>query len=240
MRAGEAVLGILPVGTANVVGRELRLPFDARGAAQLIAAGHTRPMDVGLHLGRRFLLGAGAGLDAAVTAAVMARRGQRSSLWRWVAPAVKTVLTYEYPRIRAIVDGNLVSEAAQYAIAGNCRYSAGIFPATPRAAIDDGLLDVCLLHDLSVPRIITLLGKVWRPSFVEGAGVIYLQGRHVRLEAVDAPVPLQVDGDPAGELPAEFEVSPRAVRVVTAFCGSADAEDPDKHGQTRTNTDRHR
>lgn len=214
MPTGGATLGMLPVGTANVVGRELGLPFDVKGAAPMILAQRTRPMDVGLHGGRRFLLGAGAGLDAAVTREVMARRGKKSSMWRWVAPTVKTVLQYGYPKIRVSVDGKMISESAEYAIVGNCRYSAGLFPATPHARIDDGLLDVCLLHRLSVLRVAQLLGTVWWPGFTEHPEVAYVQGKEVMFEPVADPVPLQVDGDPAGELPAAFGILPRAIHVV--------------------------
>lgn len=223
MAGGPAMLGILPVGTANVVGRELRLPFDPEGAALLIAAGHTRAMDVGLHAGRRFMLGAGAGLDAAVVAEVAAQRGHKSSLMKWVLPAAKTVLRYRFPLIRVTVDDRVISESAQYAIVGNCRYSAGAFPATPNAVVDDGLLDVCLFHGLSIPRILALLGRVWRPGFINGPGITYVQGSSITLEPLEHPVLLQVDGDPAGELPAEFSLLPRAINVVTPFIPSPQA-----------------
>jgi diacylglycerol kinase family enzyme len=178
-------------------------------------------MDAGLRNGRRFMLGAGAGLDAAVAEAVSARRGKKSSLWKWVGPSVRTCLRYPFPPIRVTVDGEVLSEAAQYAIVGNCRYSAGIFPATPRARIDDGLLDVCLFHDLSVVKIAWLAVLLWRPSFIERKDVIYRQGKHVEFEAAREDIaPLQVDGDPAGQLPATFDVEEKAVRIITPRAGS--------------------
>jgi YegS/Rv2252/BmrU family lipid kinase len=209
-------MAILPSGTANVVARELRIPRDAAVVAQCIAERRSRPLDVGLCGERRFLLGAGAGLDAAVVREVSARRGARSSLLKWVGPSIATILRYGFPPIRATVDGAVVSESAQYAIVGNCRYSAGVFPITPKALPDDGLLDVCLLHGLTPLRLLGLLASVWRPGFVDRKDVIYLQGRDVVFEpAGEEPAPLQVDGDPAGELPAHFGILPRAVRIVT-------------------------
>lgn len=210
-----AALGILPVGTANVVARELRLTHDVEQAAELVAKGARRPMDVGQCNGRRFLLGAGAGLDAAVAAAVKEKRGQKSSVWMWVVPSITTILTYRFPEVRAIVDGNVISDRAQYAIVGNCVYSAGVFPGTPKAKIDDGIFDVCLLHDLNPLRLARLAATVWNPNFIDLPYVTYTQGKEVTFEPVAAAVPLQIDGDPAGNLPATFTIAPSGVEVFT-------------------------
>ena len=212
----DSALAILPTGTANVVARELRLPTDPTEAAALILRGKTMPMDAGRRDGRRFMLGAGAGLDGAIAEAVSRKRGQKSSLWKWVGPSIRTCLSYSFPAIRVTVDGAVASETAQYAIVGNCRYSAGVFPATPRARIDDGLLDVCLFHDLNIAKLAWIAAFVWRPSFIERKDVIYRQGKHIEFAvAAEAAAPLQVDGDPAGRIPAVFQVEEKAVRVVT-------------------------
>jgi diacylglycerol kinase (ATP) len=209
-------IAICPVGTANVVARALGMKGDPRFTASAIAAGKTVPVDIGLHGERRFLLGAGAGLDAAVTQAVQEQRGRRSSLAKWVLPALKVVARYSYPGIRVTVDSDVIAERAGYVIVGNCRNSAGIFPATPRAKLSDGLLDVCAFTDLSLARLAWLLINVWRPSYVEQPWIAYRQGRDIRLEpmAGEAPAPLQVDGDSAGVIPANFTVAPWRVNMV--------------------------
>ena len=209
-------VAILPVGTANVVARELKMKSDPQRIAQHISDRRVRRVDVGVHGKRRFLLSAGAGLDAAIVAAVHENRGRRSGLAKWVAPAIRTALKYTYPKMRVTVDGETVSETAQYALIGNCRYSAGIFPATPKAVIDDGLLDVCLLHDLRPARIAALAVNVWRSTFTQQPSVTYRQGKHITIEpTVSGPIPLQIDGDPAGEIPAEFLILPKALLVIT-------------------------
>jgi YegS/Rv2252/BmrU family lipid kinase len=212
----DSTLAILPMGTANVVARELRLPRDPAESAALILQGKTMPMDAGLRNGRRFLLGAGAGLDAAVAEAVSRVRGKKSSFWKWVGPSIRTALSYAFPAIRVTVDGEVVSETAQYAVVGNCRYSAGVFPVTPRARIDDGLLDVCLFHDLNAVKLAWLAALVRNPSFIERKDIVYRQGKRIAFAvAGETAAPLQVDGDPAGRIPADFEVEEKAVSVIT-------------------------
>jgi diacylglycerol kinase (ATP) len=211
----EAMLAILPAGTANVVARELSIPGDPMRVAEMIANPRPRWMDAGLFGGQRFLLGAGAGLDAAISERVSGQRGKRSSKLRWVWPTVSTILGYSFPKIRVTVDGLLISDQAEYAIVGNCRYSAGVFPATPNAKIDDGLLDVCVFRDLRPWRILHTLPAVWSGGHIRRKDVTYIQGKKVAFHSADdSEVPFQVDGDPRGHLPAEFSIEPRAVQVL--------------------------
>ncbi len=215
MRDTTATLAILPMGTANVVARELGIPRGPRAVAEMIVEHHIRDMDVGLTNGERFLLGAGAGFDAAVAQALSNSRGRSSSYLKWIGPVLSTAFTYSFPEIRAVVDGKEVSATAQYAIVGNCRYSAGVFAATPKAKIDDGLLDVCLMHDLNPLRLAGLALQLRHARFLERDDVVYVQGKHVELTpASDDPAPLQIDGDPAGSIPAEFTIAPKALQVV--------------------------
>lgn len=211
-----ARIAILPVGTANVVARELGMRSDATSVAKAILDGHAVAMDIGLHGARRFLLGAGAGIDAAVTKVVQEGRGKKSNLLHWVWPAFKTVMRYTFPPIAVTVDGERVAEGAQYVIIGNCRNSAGIFPATPRARVGDGLLDVCAISGISKARIAWLLANVWRPDFIDRPWIDYRQGKVIELQPADseATVYLQIDGDPAGQIPARFEVADWPVHMV--------------------------
>lgn len=208
-------LAILGVGTANVVARQFRLPRRPAPVADLVLAGKTVEMDLGLRDGERFLLGAGAGLDAAIVAKVESGRKRSSSLARWVVPSISTILSYTYPKIRAIVDGEVVSETAEYAIIGNCVMSAAVFPATPHARTDDGLLDVCLLHDITAFKCATLAFAVFSPRFTQRKDIVYRQGKSIRLEPAEGEAaPLQVDGDPGGFVPVDFGVEQAALTLL--------------------------
>lgn len=206
---------VLPVGTANVVAREFKIPRNPNQLAAQLESYRVIPMDLGSARGKRFLLGAGAGLDAAITAKVKAKRGRTSSLWIWVRPSIETILRYNYPKIKVTVDGVVASEGAHYAIVGNCIYSAGVFPSTPLAKTDDGLLDVCLIHDITAFKCMALAAQVWNPRFIERPDVTYRQGREIEFDVAESEAaPLQIDGDPAGEVPVRFTVLPRAAHIM--------------------------
>lgn len=215
MDLGRSALTILRAGTANVVSRELRLRAKPEQLAGLIAARSTRRMDVGVVNGRRFLLGIGAGLDAAVVRRVTLQSNGRRGLKRWIVPSIQGVLNFNHAPIRVKVDGETVTESATYAIVGNCRYSAGVFPTTPQADIADGKLDLCAMHRLSPLKLATIALAVWTPGFTKRRDIVYRQGAEIVLEpANNLPVALQVDGDAAGFLPARCTVLPQALEVI--------------------------
>ncbi len=215
MDPGRARLTILRAGTANVASRELRLPVDPAALAALIAAGPSRRIDIGVVNGRRFLLGIGAGLDGAVVRRVADHKSRLHGVARWIAPAIHVGLHFNHAPIRARVDGDVVSETSTYAVVGNCRYSAGLFPTTRRAKLDDGRLDLCAMHRLSIPKLLAIAFAVWSPRFPDRSDVVYRQGAVIELEAAsDLPVPLQVDGDAAGFLPARCTVLAQALEVI--------------------------
>lgn len=214
-RSGAA-MAILPVGAVNVVARELGLCADPLVLGTLIAEGTTRRMDVGLCGDRRFLLGGGAGLDGAVVAAVHGNRaGKKINVWSYVRPTARIILREVHPKICVTVDGKTICEDGEYVTVGNCRKSSGAFVTTPDARIDDGLLDVCVLRDLSFFHTLSMLWGVLTPGFTHREDVSYCQGRTIELRpAGPDPVLLQLDGDPAGMIPVTMHVLHQALRVI--------------------------
>jgi diacylglycerol kinase family enzyme len=215
MDLDRCCLAILRAGTANAVSRDLRLKADPGFLAGLIAERSSRRVDLGVLNGRRFLLGVGAGFDAAVVRREAERKSGLRGLRRWVLPTIQVILNFNHAPIRVKVDGEIVTETSTYAIVGNCRYTAGLVPTTPRARLDDGRLDLCALHRISAAKLIWLALSVWSPRFPDSRGVVYRQGAVIELEAAsNLPVPVHVDGEAAGFLPARCTALPAALEVI--------------------------
>lgn len=204
-------LGILPLGTTNVLALELDLPFDLGGACRVIGQGKTVPLSLGKANGRCFTFAAGAGFDGYVVAAVdrYAKPLIHKGVYAW--EAAKGLLRYPYPSLR-VVTAEGTYEGYHLVIA-KARFYGGRFVMAPEA-------------DVQNPRLVCCLFQRPGPWAVLRYGWGVLTGRHLRYPDVRRwetsrvevgsarPVPVQVDGDPFGTLPLTVEVAPDAVRVL--------------------------
>lgn len=209
----DVSVALFPVGTGNVVAKELRLPRRIGPFCRMLGAGRERALDVGSAGGRRFLAFVGAGFDAAVARRMAERRAGGTRMADYAGLIVRTLADYDFPRITVAVDGAEPVASGGFALVSNVRSYGGPFVLTPRARCDDGQLDVCVLPRAGRARYVwTTLGLLAHlPPALMGAR--QLRGQRVRLEA-DDQVPYQVDGDPAGTLPVEVRVLDRKARFI--------------------------
>ena len=92
-------------------------------------------------------------------------------------------------------------------------FGAGMHVA-PEAVLDDGLLDVVVVRALSRPALLAKLRKIYAGTHLSDPAVRHARGRVVEADAPPGLVPLELDGEPLGTLPARLEVLPAALRVV--------------------------
>ncbi len=209
-------VGIVPTGTANVVARELRLPFDAREASRIVAGGRERPLDAGearTTAGtRRFLCCAGAGLDGEVVKAIAEGRTGALGFRGWVGPILRSIARYDFPAIRVSADGGPPVPATTVVVCNTANWG-GLFSLVPSAAPGDGVLDACLFEGTRRRSLFRYTWGAWRGTLPGHRDVRTVRGRSFRIEA-DRPVAVEVDGDPFGTTPLEVRVLPGAARVL--------------------------
>jgi YegS/Rv2252/BmrU family lipid kinase len=211
LAGSQTTLGILPGGRGNDFARTLGLPLDPVRACGVIAAGNTRSVDVGEVDGRVFLGVASCGLDSDVN-----RRANEAKLVRgrfvYVSALFGGLARWRMARFRLTVDGDETAfRGYTAAIANTGRYGGGVRLA-PEARIDDGLLDVITIRDVSRLRYLAMLPRAFSGTHVDGRWVQAGRAREVHLEA-DRRFVIYADGDPIGETPATVGIRPGALRV---------------------------
>lgn len=213
-------LAMLPSGTANVLAKELRLPRDPEGLARVLQEGKDETWDLCVERGggRRFLLFASAGYDAHVVHLFHAARTGPVKMWQYVWWGLKSLLQYEIPRIEVEIDGTTVTSDASWVLLSQVAAYGGPLVFTPRAKPGSGAFEVMVIRGRSRWTVIRILAwAIW--SWLTGCepqpgGVTFHRGKRVRLTSPDArEVPMQVDGDPGGRLPADLEIVPGALKV---------------------------
>lgn len=203
---------IIPLGTANLMGQHLGIRWDlphvAEQVSYVIGRNHIRRIDVGKANDRLFLLMTGVGFDAKIVYHLDRLRNGPIRLWNYLIPSALTFADEPGVTLRVKLDGETIfSDAKALAFVGNlAEYGTG-FPVLPYARGDDGLLDVCILPCDSRKELVHLFLLAAAGEHVQAEGVVYRQGKHVEIES-PSPVPVQVDGDPAGFTPVSIDLLP--------------------------------
>jgi len=210
-------LGILPLGTANVFARELRIPFDIETAWNVALSGVTRCVDLGCaefsDKTRLFVQLAGVGLDALAVRNVSWKLkkifGPLSYVWSGLE-----VIAGEEMAFRVHANGLSKPEQSQAVFVGNGKFYGGSIPMFPRAELDDGLLDVCLFPSKRVPDLVRYTSGLFRGTHTNFSDVIYFQASSVECEPIIRKIPFELDGDDFGDAPVRFKAINQALRVV--------------------------
>jgi len=213
-----ATLGILPLGTANVLARELGLPLEPEAACGRILTGSAFRMDVGVATdgegtGRRFACMAGIGFDADVIREVGPRLKRYLRSLAFPIAALKVYLRGGLPELR-VVDGD-TTHVAQFAVVANGRYYGGEFETAEDASLTSGGLEVVLIEKVGLLARPDVLARILAKKPLDRTMKSFAsRGIRAESEAGGARVPVQIDGEVWGELPMSFRVEPAAVAVI--------------------------
>ena len=211
----ETALGVLPLGTVNVWAREVGIPVHTLLAREILLRGIRRRVDLGKAGDRYFLLMAGIGFDAEVTLHAEQSRLKRVGLKvvDYGATTLRLGVTRRPTRVTLHANGRAKDANVLMILIGNTRLYAGAFSFAKRAMADDGLLDLVVMGDGSIPfRMSVFTRALWRRASL-GPYVRYSRFREIELHS-QTPLDVQVDGEPIGKLPMKFSVVPQAVTVI--------------------------
>jgi YegS/Rv2252/BmrU family lipid kinase len=205
LAGSAAALGVLPVGTMNLFAKEHGLPEDLAGAWAVIRDGATREIDIASANGQHFIQLAGVGFDAQVVKETTWESKRRFGPLSYLMNAAQ-VAWRKPPRI--VVEAAGVKQEGSFVIIGNGRYYGTRLSVFPRAKPDDGLLDVLVLKHLGYFDIARYIGAALLGKHTELSDVEYFQASEVHVQSEDE-VPIEMDGELSGALPATFRITGR-------------------------------
>ena len=213
-------LAVLPLGTVNVFAREVGIPSRFEQAWETIRQGHETLIDLprveyqnGQNRERRYFAQlAGAGLDA-----------RAIELVKWQIKKAVGPLAYVFAGFHALlgpsakiqVSGHNGSMAAALVMIGNGRLYGGDFRLFPEADLRDGLLEICILPRINWYILARCTPRLLLLKTLPASVAAMLRAPSVTLSS-ETPVPLQVDGEMIGHLPATFSIEKNRLRVVVS------------------------
>jgi diacylglycerol kinase (ATP) len=218
LAGSNAALGLLPLGTVNVFAMELGLPLHSLELCWDIINGTTmRLIDLPSANGKYFVQLAGVGLDAQVVKETSLAFKRSFGPLSYLISAAH-IAAREPPKLFIESENASLSEGS-FVLIGNGRRYGGPFPFFKHAVIDDGLLDVVLFKRLGYLEIIKYLQDVVFSSDIRVPEIEYFQTRRLRITSKQ-DVPLELDGELAGNCPVDFQIQKRALRVLAPLPAS--------------------
>lgn len=205
-------LGIIPAGTANDLARTLSIPLDFAAAADLVVAGQTRRIDVGLVNGHAFFNVASIGLSSELAQKLDPEIKKRYGRLGYAVAALRILSSARRFHARIVEKGNGTRVKTYQIAVGNGRLYGGGNVVAETAAIDDGRLD---LYSLEMPNLwkSMLMARAFRTG-THGAWKEVRTARCVEFNVeTRRPTPVNTDGEIVTATPAHFQVLPAAVRV---------------------------
>jgi lipid kinase YegS len=201
-------VAIIPYGTANDFATSCGIPVgDPLAALQLAAEGPMTPIDVGKVNDRFFVNIASGGFGAEVTANTPPQLKKALGGVAYSLMGVVTAAKMNPYHCRFTLPDGTVHEGAMVVMAvGNGRQCGGGFQVTPRAILNDGLLDVMVVHDADIQQFGSVLNELSTLGQEGGEFVPYAQVPTLQIES-DQPLQLNLDGEPYRANQFEFSIA---------------------------------
>ena len=215
-------IGLIPNGTGNAFMKELNLKQgDWKEAIDIIVNNHIREIDIGrVQFGsdncdktesHYFINMVGLGFVSTVAQAAIPLK--------WLGNGAYTVATLQKlaglkaQTFSLELDGKLIEKEGIFVEVANSKFTGTKFLMAPNAELDDGLLDIVFLKDISRLRLLRLFTSIYDGSHVDYPEIEYYQAKTVKVteRSINRLIP---DGEVLGQTPASFECIPRAIQFL--------------------------
>jgi diacylglycerol kinase (ATP) len=211
---GEAPrLGLVPLGTANDLAHTLGIPTEIAAAIRTAVEGEPLRINVGRVNGRCFLNVSTGGFGAEATGAADAGAKRSFGTLAYLFEAIKRFAALE-PASATFRAGEVLYDGPFLIFAvGNSRRTGGGTEITPRAEVGDGLLDLCIVKEVSRVEFLGLLPDLRAGEHLEHPAVIYRQVRSLEVSA-EVELFVNADGEPMRDRCFRYDVSPYPATVM--------------------------
>jgi diacylglycerol kinase (ATP) len=221
LACSQVPLAVLPAGTANVLAKELGLPWNLPRAAERLVNAPYRRIALGLATPekssgepRYFLSVAGAGADGALVSAVRPEIKLKAGIMAYWQEGFRQLTRYDFPMFRTSMAGNAIDIDASLVIVGRTKHYGGPFKITTEADLMQPEFELAFVTTRSAWRYIAYLPLIWAGKLRGARYVRFFKTNSLQCASNSASqVQIQVDGEPAGRLPVEFKIVPDALTL---------------------------
>jgi YegS/Rv2252/BmrU family lipid kinase len=218
----ETALGLVPVGTGNILAHQLEMPIltatpptHLAEVARALTRGRFQRIDVGKYDDRHFVCWAGVGLDAEIAAQMepRPRYAKRLRALPYVIAAFSVAQEFRGMRTRITVEDKKINTRALLVLVSNIRLYAAFFNVARNAHMDDGMLDVFVFQGLGFNYFLEHLLHIFSGRYLRDPSVIQILTKSIKIETTPE-VAVHLDGEPYHETPIHVSLVPGALRLL--------------------------
>jgi len=215
----QVPMAVLPSGTANVLAKELGLPWNLPRAAARIAQAPYHRIALGLAIPekssgepRYFLSLAGAGADGALVSAVRPEIKQKSGIFAYWQEGFRQLTRYNFPLFRTMMADGPID--ASLVIVGRTKHYGGPFKITTEADLRRPEFELAFVTTRSAWQYLAYMPLIWAGKLRSARHVHFFKASSLHCASTTSShVLIQVDGEPAGRLPVDFSIVPDALTL---------------------------
>jgi diacylglycerol kinase (ATP) len=211
----QTPMGIIPLGTANVLARELGVPLDLEGACTLLSGPHATTSIDAMRVGDRiYLTQIGIGIDALMIRDTKGEHKRRFGRAAYLWTGLVRLVGFKARRFSLAIDEQRSRpRATQVVLANVGTLGQPPFQWGPDIRLDDGRIDICIVKAQTLLHYAGLAWHVVLRQHRRSRHTLYLTAERAVAINSDPPLPVQADGEIIGKTPLEVKVVPGAVRV---------------------------
>ena len=210
--AARPALGVVPLGTANDFATACGIPHDPEEALALCMEGNDVAIDVGKANEHWFLNAASIGFGAEITATTPPELKHLLGPAAYAVMGAILAMNVHHYRGTLTMPDREITGSGPVAIVGNGRQAGGGLHVTPRARVDDGLLDVLTVRDIPALALLSAARELQELS-PDGEYINYSPTAWAEVHTEEA-IPVNLDGEPVQFSSVRYEAVPRAIRLI--------------------------
>lgn len=210
----EVTFGLIPCGTGNDFAKTLHIPTDPEAAVDVLLHGEDRAIDVGVANDQMFFNVAGIGFDVDVLDYAEAYKPKyKNGSMAYLRALLKALFGMKLRRSTITFEDGTMEKDVLLIAAGNGRFFGGGMEVTPNADPSDGLLDICIIHDVDLYGVLSVLPKFMKGKHLGSKRyVTYRKEKSCTFEC--SPVSrMEVDGERMYGTPVTFRIMEHALKV---------------------------
>ncbi|MDD5067465.1 MAG: diacylglycerol kinase family lipid kinase [bacterium] len=207
------ILGIIPLGTVNILAMEMGIPLNPVRSLNILLEGQIETIDLGKSNNQYFVLMSACGIDSYTIYRVNLKLKKYIGPFAYIFAGLYSLFKYKPKKIIIDIDNHRIDEIGYYVVVENISAYGGKLKMTPYAQYNDGLLDVCIFKRYGLWDVFRYFIGIALAKHIEYPDVIYYQCKQIKMHSQEN-VLLHTDGELVGSLPVSISAVKKKLKIL--------------------------